>query len=52
MVRHETNEDGQDASPVAPGPFGIQPDCYLLLQDVTVQFEKPRVIDLKMGFRT
>jgi Inositol polyphosphate kinase len=52
MVRHETSQNSQDAAHVVPGPFGIHSDCYLLLQDVTVQFEKPCVVDLKMGFRT
>lgn len=53
MVRHEIADDdlGQ-TSIAAPGPYGIELDCYLLLQDITVNFEKPCVIDLKMGFQT
>lgn len=51
-VRHEMSENVPDKSPMVPGPYGIHFDCYLLLQDVTCQFQKPCVIDLKMGYRT
>ncbi len=52
MVRHEMSESSLDAALDLPTPYGIQLDCYLLLQDVTVNFKKPCVIDLKMGFHT
>jgi len=54
MVRHNALEDSQSgmSPPAMAGPYGIEEDCYVLLQDVTVHFEKPCVIDLKMGFRT
>ena len=52
MVRHEMSESSlEDATGVA-APYGIQLDFYLLLQDVTVNFRKPCVIDLKMGCQT
>jgi len=52
MVRHETSEASFEESFDLPCLYGIQLDCYLLLQDVTVNFKKPCVIDLKMGFHT
>lgn len=52
MVRHEASESSLDALLDLPTPYGIQLDCYLLLQDVTANFKKPCVIDLKMGLHT
>lgn len=52
MVRHEMSESSLDAALDLPTPYGIQLDCYLLLQDVTAHFKKPCVIDLKMGIHT
>jgi hypothetical protein len=33
-------------------PLGISEDAHLLLQDVTINFSKPCVIDLKMGVQS
>lgn len=52
MVRHEQSEGSSDEAAELPSPYGIQLDCYVVLQDITVNFKKPCVIDLKMGFRT
>lgn len=52
MVRHEISERSLEDSSDVAGPYGIQLDFYLLLQDVTVNFRKPCVIDLKMGRQT
>lgn len=33
-------------------PFGLTEDAHLLLQDLTINFSKPCVMDLKMGVQT
>jgi Inositol polyphosphate kinase len=38
--------------PEANMPFGVTEDAHLLLQDVTINFSKPCVMDLKMGVQT
>jgi hypothetical protein len=38
-----------DAIPSSLTPYGVTQDAHLLLQDMTSQFSKPCVIDLKMG---
>lgn len=52
MVRHHSASDtnGEVNEPV--GKYGISMDCYLLLNDITINFKKPCVIDLKMGLQT
>jgi hypothetical protein len=52
MVKHEQSESDLDEIAELKSPYGIELDCYLLLQDITINFEKPCVIDLKLGFQT
>ena len=54
MVRHEKSSDTveKEESNGAKYKYGIGMDCYLLLNDITVNFKKPNVIDLKMGSQT
>jgi 1D-myo-inositol-tetrakisphosphate 5-kinase/inositol-polyphosphate multikinase len=44
VVKHHTL-----VRPSIPSPYGISYDSYLLLQDTTVNFSKPCVIDIKVG---
>jgi inositol-polyphosphate multikinase len=44
---------GQDRILISPErPFGVADDAHLLLQDITINYSKPCVMDLKMGTTT
>jgi len=40
------------SSEVQSGPFGIKPNLYILLNNLTSNFSKPCVLDLKIGIKT
>jgi 1D-myo-inositol-tetrakisphosphate 5-kinase/inositol-polyphosphate multikinase len=49
VVKHETPLPPSLPEEKRTGPYGISFDSYLLLQDATVNFSKPCVIDVKIG---
>jgi 1D-myo-inositol-tetrakisphosphate 5-kinase/inositol-polyphosphate multikinase len=49
VVKHQTSSPPSLPEEKRTGPYGISLDSYLLLQDATVNFSKPCVIDVKIG---
>lgn len=54
IVRHENPENAGEVDQVQANtsPYGIHEDCHILLNDVTINFVRPCVIDIKMGTQT
>lgn len=51
----EYNKNQHDEKVIAemsPGPFGIKLDSYILLNNITKNFSKPCVLDIKLGTQT